>query len=329
MKNWAIFFTIPQLIFSAPTEFGETRDVGQATLGTAPQFTGSNPTLEMIPPPSFKIEPPQKSPTWAATLSSIFPGFGHAYLGDKETAAQLFATGTATLTLAFVSDVSPSFTKSNLATFQSASFYSIYAAYRDARILNGINNYSYKMPTDSFADLTKAPFRWSVLKKPEVWGGFLGALGLAVGATYCYDRFVGEVAIRPQFSSKYSPFSPAVALPVGIGEEAFFHGYLQTQISENISPSAGILFSGLLFGAAHIPNALALPEESRWGYYTFSLPLITAFGTYTAWLTNKNHSIQEGVAIHSWYDFVVFSISALSNEWASTGNPGFAFAITF
>lgn len=297
-------------------------------LNTAPIV--SLPDSVIDTPRPIKLDVPPKSPIWAATLSSLFPGLGQAYLGDRETAAQMMSMATATLALTATSYSmsDPAILQNSLATFQSATFYSVYAAYRDAKIYNGMQSQSCRMPTDSFSDLSTAPFRWRVLKKPEVWGGLLAALGLAVGATYCYDRFVGKATLYPKCSSSH-PLSPAVALPIGIGEEAYFHGYLQTQLAESFSPTTGIVVSGLLFGAAHIPNAFAMPEEQRWGYYAFSLPLITTFGTYTAWLTNKNHSLQEGVAIHSWYDFVLFSIEALSNQWAATGKPGIAFTAPF
>jgi len=118
-------------------------------------------------------------------------------------------------------------------------------------------------------------------------------------------------------------------LPVGLGEESFFRGFLQSALSETFNPLTGIILSSLLFGAAHIPNAQGLEKAERWRYYTFSLPLITGIGAYCGWLTNKNHSLQESVALHTWYDFIIFSISALATETAATGRPGFAFAVPF
>lgn len=59
---------------------------------------------------------------------------------------------------------------------QNVGFYNVYAAYRDARKFNHFEGYSYQMPIDSGFDLALAPFQWSVVRKPEVWGGLLGAL---------------------------------------------------------------------------------------------------------------------------------------------------------
>lgn len=300
MKNLVLLFCLPGLLLGAD--------------------------LETLPAPKLELEKTDKSPFWAATLSSVFPGLGHMYLGEMETAFGLTGTGMVTLSLALTPEA-PARTESLIA-FQLTSFYSAYAAYRDARIYNGVSRYSYKMPTDSLWDLSTAPVRWKVMKKPEVWGGLLGALALAVGAGYCHHKFVGEARVPP-FASSLSP-SPVVALPIGIGEEAFFHGYLQTQFSELYSPRTGIAASGLIFGAAHIPNAKFLPKEERWGYYAFSLPLITALGFYNGWLMDKNHSLQEAVAIHTWYDFALFSLAAFAeDEAASLGAPTVALSLPF
>jgi membrane protease YdiL (CAAX protease family) len=214
----------------------------------------------------------------------------------------------------------------SLVTFQATWSYGLYAAYRDVRKYNGQIGYSYKMPTDSFSDLAYAPFRFSVLKKPEVWGGFLGAFALATATAYF--AFPGEAHIELS-SSPTLHLSSIAALPIGIGEESMFRGFLQSALLEFIPPWAGIALSSLSFGAAHIPNAMALPKEDRWRYYTFSLPLITGMGAYFGWLTYKNRSLQESVAIHTWYDFVLLAASSFANTAAATGRPGFALAIPF
>jgi membrane protease YdiL (CAAX protease family) len=165
------------------------------------------------------------------------------------------------------------------------------------------------------------------LKKPEVWGGVLGAFSIAVATAYfAYPQQGAKIAM----DQKMIIPTPLVALPVAVGEESLFRGLLQSFIAENLNPTAGIIISSLAFGAAHIPNARLIEDKSqRWRYYTFSLPLITGIGGYLGWLTHKNHSLQESVAVHAWYDFVLFSISAVANQAAATGRPGFAFALPF
>lgn len=294
------------------------------------EFQGTASTLapviaqELQIPPSV-FEPSPKSPALAATLSCLLPGFGHVYLGDMKTASGLLGSSCLTVGLASYSQTNQSLRSSSIITAQSIWSYGIYAAYRDARLFNGSVHYSYKMPTDTLTDLTFAPFKFSILKKPEVWGGFLGILGLAIGTSYIL--YPKEARIQHNLSPRLE--HPAIALPVGIGEESLFRGYLQSQLSEWINPWSGIALSSLAFGAAHIPNALMLETEYRWRYYSFSLPFITGIGAYFGWVTYKNRSLQESVALHTWYDFVIFTAASLATQSASTGRPGFALAIPF
>jgi membrane protease YdiL (CAAX protease family) len=179
------------------------------------------------------------------------------------------------------------------------------------------------MPTDSFADLSSAPFTFSVLKKPEVWGGLLGTMALAVTTAYVAG-FADDAFIQTSAST----LSPLVAFPVGLGEEALFRGCLQSCITEISNPYIGITLSSLAFGAAHIPNAFSMEKDMRRRYYTFSLPLITTIGAYCGWLTYKNNSLKESVALHTWYDFILFAASSLDSA-AATGRPGFVFSTSF
>ena len=116
---------------------------------------------------------------------------------------------------------------------------------------------------------------------------------------------------------------PIRAFSVGISEETLFRGYLQSQFAEITTPWSGIIMSSLAFGVAHISNATYMSHEHRKNYYRFSLPFITAFEVYFGWMTYKNQSLQEAVALHSWYDFLLFAMQAIAPQAAITGEPGF------
>jgi membrane protease YdiL (CAAX protease family) len=275
--------------------------------------------------PPILFAPSPKSTFLAVGLSTLFPGLGHLYLNENKVAGGLIGSASAGLGLAIFSFPSYEISTTSLITFESIWSYGIYAAYRDVRSYNGSSRYSYQMPTDSFADLSLSPIRARILKKPEVWGGFLGALALAIGTSYWI--YPEEAHIR--LSTERSIPTPLIALPVGIGEEALFRGYLQSLLSESFNPWVGITLSSLAFGAAHIPNAQMLEKEHRWRYYSFSLPLITTLGAYFGWMTYKNRSLQESVALHTWYDFTLFAASAFARQAAATGRPGFAMSLPF
>ena len=303
--------------------FAETTDaplLEEIAISEQPTFT--NPALpqpELIQPIPI-LPKAHKNSFLTVGLSFLAPGLGHVYLGDLKTAGGLFGTAFASTSLASYEKTR---SYSQLMSSSNTWFYNVYAAYRDVRINNGQAGYSYKMPSDSFSDLASAPFRWSVMKKPEVWGGLIGALTL--GGAITYFAFSDELAT----ASITSNIHPLSAFSIGLGEEAFFRGYLQSYLAERMNPTAAITLSSLAFGAVHIPNALFLPENQRSSYYAFSLPLITTFGGYMGWLTHKNRSLKSSVAVHAWYDFTLFLVSAIATPTASAGRPEFAYSFDF
>lgn len=271
-----------------------------------------------LPPPKF--ESSRKNTALAVSLSVLYPGLGHTYLGDWKTAGSLMGTTTAFLGFTVAGRKNRNITVPMVNCIVTDWSYGLYASYRDARNHNGQANYSYRMPTEDFVDLAFASFNPKVLKKPEVWGGYLGSLALVIGLSYLTSS--KEPASSATFS--HGPkhhYYPPYAFQVGISEEALFRGYLQSQISEITNPTAGIVVSSLLFGAAHIPNAYDMSHEGRRQYYTVYLPFLTGIGAYFGWMAYKNHSLKECVALHSWYDFTFFALNYFAAK-ASIAPPG-------
>lgn len=232
-----------------------------------------------------------KSPALAGSLSLLWPGLGQVYLEDYRKAAILASEGIAL----FRGQVG----------FQWLWFYSPYSAYRDARVRNGLSSSRYRMPTETFSDLLKAPFEWKVIQKKEVWAGYLGAMACAVGITQLY-KLKGARAS----SSKDLTIAPLMAIPVAISEESFFRGFVQSGFLEVMPSWAAISLSSVLFGAAHLGNAYGHDGKFNRDYAMISIPYITLFGGYFGYVAYKNHSLKEGVALHMWYDFTLFALSA-------------------
>jgi hypothetical protein len=57
------------------------------------------------------------------------------------------------------------------------------------------------------------------------------------------------------------------------------------------------------------------------------MPFIAACGGYMGWLSYKNGSLKESVAVHAWYDFIIFSLASVASQ-SITGEPA-TFAIQF
>jgi membrane protease YdiL (CAAX protease family) len=319
----AAFCNIANLI--AQEVPAEIADVGEEILIT--------PALSPIPTSldQVQMQPPilpqkHKSIFGAVALSYIFPGLGHMYLEEYKTASNFLLWSGTELGLSLNPKLDRELGGLPNTSFSHTLFYGIYATYRDARIYNHNNGYAYKMPTDSFSDLIYAPFNYKIMRKPEVWGALLIDLVAAFTTIYLSEKIDQSSVIH----SMQGPLSPFRAFPVGIGEESFFRGYLMPICSEFTNSTGGLILSSTLFGAAHIPNASHYYQKSdRWKYYTFSLPLITSAGMYFGYLTQKNNSLQEAVAVHAWYDFILFSLSYLATEENVSHPSQFAITIPF
>lgn len=264
-------------------------------------------TIDLIPP----VLRPARSPVVAGCLSSVLPGLGHYYLGATDTGSVFLGSVIAGGLVALATSKKiPSISTAMFRTTSCLSRYSAFAAYRDASFYSG--NISPNLPREDLKQLAAASFQWSVIKKPEVWGGVLGSLALASTVMY----FAHSHAASASTNAVY--VYPLGAFPISVGEESLFRGFIQTALLEKMSPWGAITLSSLIFGAAHISNTLDMEKPDRKRYYTYSLPLITSLGAYMGWLAYKNHSLQESVAVHAWYDFTVFLVGAMAST-ASTG----------
>jgi membrane protease YdiL (CAAX protease family) len=82
---------------------------------------------------------------------------------------------------------------------------------------------------------------------------------------------------------------------VGIGEEAFFRGFVNNALSDSWGRWWGLAGSSAIFGLAH---------EGIGGQAT--ILQAAGFGAYLGWIQQRNdYDIGEGVAIHFWWDFLV------------------------
>ncbi|MDE3189086.1 MAG: CPBP family intramembrane metalloprotease [Acidobacteriota bacterium] len=81
---------------------------------------------------------------------------------------------------------------------------------------------------------------------------------------------------------------------VGVVEETVFRGYLQRQFSAwaRGGVAAGVVFSALIFGAAH-------------GYQGVrSMVLLAVFGALFSLLAHFRRSLRAGIFAHSWHDLI-------------------------
>lgn len=172
------------------------------------------------------------------------------------------------------------------------SFYSGFAAYRDAR--NALDNEGYTTPApqETLSDLALAPFSWDFLKRPTTWVPL--AFPLVAAFTVPRDeRYVfqpDETISRDQLAVGYFGVHEMVA----VGEEAFFRGMLNNGFSSSLGPYWGLGISSVLFGLAHEGSAVQANEIGA-----------TLFGLYVGYLQQLNdYGIGQGVAIHFWWNVI-------------------------
>jgi membrane protease YdiL (CAAX protease family) len=204
-------------------------------------------------------------------------------------------------------------------------------------------------PQDTLVELVAAPFNFEVLKEPHVWGGILGMTAAAFA--FSALRSAGDPQSgdsgpveadpannSPQYFGQKMPAGAAYPLAfatgtalfshVAIGEEAVFRGVVQSGLARNQGEWAGWAWSSLIFGAIHIPNAAAMPSGERQDYLLYSVPFITAVGSYLG-LSYKwgGYSLSHPVAAHFWYDFL---LSAAQYAVSPGDSPiGMSFTLPF
>lgn len=176
----------------------------------------------------------------------------------------------------------------------STMMYSIYSAYRDA------GGTGEDKKAETINQLAFSPFNPDILKRPEVYipVSILAAI-FAVGSK-SGDPILVPSSVKRDGSLYVKGFVDGMS--PGIGEEAFFRGYLNHSLSTSYGPVAGIGTSSLLFMLAHEGNSDA--REGR--------PARLLAGVYLGWLHYKSgYDIRPGVAVHFWNNFLI-SLAAMS-----------------
>ncbi len=254
-------------------------------------------------------------PEWAAVGSTLLPGVGQMVNGDYLAGGFQMGFYFVLANQYFLQIDKPDYLKPkdqvdsrrnliniNRTTFDAdlygtaltdLTFYSAFAAYRDARNARNNAGYATPAPTESAVDLAVAPFRWEYLRRPTTFLPLAAALYYAATPAtdqrYIYhpDRTITRDTLRK------GAFVQSEM--VAIGEESFFRGFINNGLSDSLGEGWGLLLSSAFFGLAH---------EGIGGQA--SAGQATLFGLYLGWLQQlNNYDFREGVTIHFWWDFLV------------------------
>ncbi|MBK8398936.1 MAG: CPBP family intramembrane metalloprotease [Leptospiraceae bacterium] len=170
----------------------------------------------------------------------------------------------------------------------STMMYSIYSSYRDAGAMGE------ERKSETINELAYAPFNYKILQKPEVIAPIaILALFMGVGSRGG-DPILMPSSVKRDGSMYAKAFIDGIS--PGIGEEAFFRGYLNHSLSTSYGPVTGIGTSSVLFMLAHEGN-----EDARDGRFARLLA-----GVYLGWIHYRNaYDIRPGIAVHFWNNFLI------------------------
>jgi membrane protease YdiL (CAAX protease family) len=272
------------------------------------------------------------------TIGSWFPalgllaGTGQFYLGSYPHAL-LYAAGVGGLFFYFYSDLlhyagTPARDDPGVQEKQSfiltggidLDYLSIFDAYQLSRLF--VRNRGYRTPLTytSAGSLIKAPFQKEYILRT----GTIIPLGIVVllsAIGYTIDRdagttftqvdpvLFGQPRGRPQAFFLGTGAAGAISMGAGVGEEAFYRGVLQNELSVYLGPLLGWVSASALFGLAHYQQSQSMDKV----YFT------SALGAYLGLLYHHNqYDLRQSVAVHFWWDFFLFLESFLGRPNAGS-----------
>lgn len=225
--------------------------------------------------------------TWYATSTLVgFAGYGHYsdqddYIDDDDRdndVLDIEYLNATTLKADFTSNVA-----------LNSMFMSSYDAYQ-SRAKYRQFDHDVTVSATPVSQLWKAPFKWGNLSKPSTY------IPLLLVAAYVSSRDNVYAIERDDSVSLFEAHSANLAgnLFTAVGEEAFFRGYLNTELSHQLGQRSGLVVSSLLFGALHSGSG----NQASFG-------AATAIGGYLGWLHQRNnYDLEQSVAVHYWINVI-------------------------
>lgn len=254
------------------------------------------------------------SPRRAATASLLLPGLGQTTNGEPGKGALHFGFAYANLSEAarladrpeyleyddyvdedhqvFYLNRTTYYSQLHARLWLNTHFFSAFDAYRTRRMQLGNAGYRTRVPEQGLSELALAPFRPEYLTRPTTFLPLLIPLYSLShpsqdGWVTVSDDSIGRREMAGMNMVQYGS--------VAVGEETFFRGVVNTDLSERWGPWWGLVASSILFGAAHSGAAGTADYGAATGY-----------GAYLGWLQQRNdYQLGEVVALHFWWDFLI------------------------
>jgi membrane protease YdiL (CAAX protease family) len=183
----------------------------------------------------------------------------------------------------------------------STMMYSVYSSFRDA---GGLGE---EKKSETIGQLAYSPFNIDYLKRPNVFIPIL----LITAIAGLGNQNGNPILVPPSLKKDGSLYASAFinGISPGVGEEAFFRGYVNYSLVNSYGANVGIGGSSLLFMLAHEGNPDA--SDGR-------LSRLLA-GIYLGYIHYKsNFDIKPGIAVHFWWNFII-GLSMIQNYKGDSG----------
>ncbi len=306
--------------------FAQLLAMALSTAGEPALVTGTAGGVVHVLDTSGAISAEKLPKPWvAAGASAVVPGLGFVYLGEHGRGAAYFGVESLELAAVIGTAATSGYDPDDPATeerlnrvilpymwLQNTHLVGIYDAWRTARLRHPPGTWRTPTPKNDLASLMRAPLRGRTLLRPEVGIplGVIAAAGLGFSLYYEGEATFWESPRVPLFSRDVERWKAAAVgepywigtfYPVGIGEEAFFRGMVQTSLEERLGPRWGWILASVMFGALHAVNA---PES--WQTMVLASTVTGTIGGYLGWLYQRDgYDLSAGAFFHVWYDVII------------------------
>ncbi|MGE4133956.1 MAG: lysostaphin resistance A-like protein [Bdellovibrionales bacterium] len=196
-----------------------------------------------------------------------------------------------------------------LQLYMFAGEISAYHSFRTAAASRrSVGQYTFLPVEENPKDLLLAPFEVEHLLRPTTYIPFLILLGVGISELHSGASLnIDDVA-----------FTGGVSYNAGVGEEAFFRGYMMPLFRERWdSPFWANFTSSVFFGAAHYSESNRFPVAQA------------LIGYYLGWMTQRNDwSLRQSIFWHTWWDVIAIGLQ-VADKNARAVRPIPLFTVAF
>jgi membrane protease YdiL (CAAX protease family) len=196
-----------------------------------------------------------------------------------------------------------------------------------ANIRNHLENFKYRHPDFRYDEISEKDLYLAPFKKENILTPVTGIMVCLAGATlglnyYMQKHGIGDVK-QFSFAGKYIPRNQALAIycPIGFAqgwgagviEEYEFRNWIMPHLDYSFGQKKGLVFSSLIFGAAHIPNFI-FEKNPDYKLMMLQVAGTSIGGLFYGWdIQRRNYKIGPAVAAHMWFDTILMVGSFLIN----------------